>query len=56
MTTTDTDQAMRPDPLERLGAVLIERLGGAWVPATQPGDPAVTLLHAITDCRIGADP
>lgn len=28
MTTTDTDPAMKPDPLERLGAVLIQRLGG----------------------------
>lgn len=56
MTTTDTDPAMRPDPLERLGAVLIERLGGAWVPAARPGDRAVTLLHTVTDSRIGADP
>ncbi|MFE1383432.1 hypothetical protein ACFW6S_31235 [Streptomyces sp. NPDC058740] len=56
MTTTDTDPAMRPDPLERLGAVLIERLGAAWVPATRPGERAVTLVHAVTERRIGADP
>ncbi|MFJ2060325.1 hypothetical protein ACIOMM_30910 [Streptomyces sp. NPDC087908] len=56
MTTTNTDPTMRPDPLERLGVVLIERLGGAWVPNTRPGDRAVTLLHTVTDRRIGADP
>ncbi|MFC7796232.1 hypothetical protein [Streptomyces cinereoruber] len=56
MTTTDTDPAMGPDPLERLGAVLIERLGGAWVSDTRPGDRAVTLLHSVTDRRVGADP
>ncbi|MFE7517123.1 hypothetical protein ACFU8I_38730 [Streptomyces sp. NPDC057540] len=56
MTTTDTDPALRPDPLERLGAVLIERLGGAWVPDSRPGERAVTLLHTVTDRRIGADP
>ncbi|MFB8043149.1 hypothetical protein ACFC8F_17885 [Streptomyces hydrogenans] len=56
MTTTDTDPAMRPDPLERLGAILIQRLGGAWVPDTRPGDRAVTILHTITDRRIVADP
>ncbi|MFD8821015.1 hypothetical protein ACFV1C_01370 [Streptomyces sp. NPDC059605] len=56
MTTTDTDPAMRPDPLERLGAVLIERLGGAWVPDTRPGDRAVTLVQTVTDRRVGADP
>ncbi|MER7540126.1 hypothetical protein ABTX77_35915 [Streptomyces sp. NPDC097704] len=56
MITTDTDPAMRPDPLERLGAVLIERLDGVWVPDTRPGDRAVTLRHTVTDRRIGADP
>ncbi|MFB7827417.1 hypothetical protein [Streptomyces hydrogenans] len=56
MTTTDTDPAMRPDPLERLGAILIQRLGGAWVPDTRPGDRAVTLVHTVTDRRIVADP
>ncbi|MEU9858952.1 hypothetical protein [Streptomyces sp. NPDC047974] len=56
MTTTDTDPTMRPDPLERFGAVLIERLGAAWVPDTRPGDRAVTLLHTVTDRRIVADP
>ncbi|MER8233169.1 hypothetical protein [Streptomyces sp. NPDC094049] len=56
MTTTDTAPTMRPDPLERLGAVLVDRLGGAWVPDTRPGDRAVTLLHSVTDRRIGADP
>ncbi|MFB8166055.1 hypothetical protein [Streptomyces rubiginosohelvolus] len=56
MTTTDTDPTMRPDPLERLGAVLIERLGAAWVPDTRPGERAVTLVHTVTDRRIGADP
>ncbi|MFE6818594.1 hypothetical protein [Streptomyces sp. NPDC057675] len=56
MTTTDTDPTVRPDPLERLGAVLIERLGGPWVPDTRPGDRAITLIHAVTDRRIGADP
>ncbi|MGW3521463.1 hypothetical protein [Streptomyces hydrogenans] len=56
MTTTDTDPTVRPDPLERLGAVLIERLGAAWVPDTRPGDRAVTLVHTVTDRRIGADP
>ncbi|GGY82826.1 hypothetical protein GCM10010363_74370 [Streptomyces omiyaensis] len=56
MTTTDTDPTVRPDPLERLGAVLIERLGGVWVPDTRPGDRAVTLRHTVTDRRIGADP
>ncbi|MFF9854259.1 hypothetical protein [Streptomyces litmocidini] len=38
MTTTDTAPAMTPDPLERLSAVLIQRLGGAWIPATRPGE------------------
>ncbi|MET9954535.1 hypothetical protein ABZ135_23735 [Streptomyces sp. NPDC006339] len=47
---------MRPDPLERLGAVLILRLGSAWVPATRPGERAVTLLHTVTNRRIVADP
>nr|WP_012477070.1 hypothetical protein [Streptomyces sp. FR1]ABC67429.1 hypothetical protein pFRL1.41 [Streptomyces sp. FR1] len=56
MTTTATDPAMGPDPLERLGAVLIERLGGSWVPATRRGERAVTLLHSVTDRRIIADP
>ncbi|MFC8793349.1 hypothetical protein [Streptomyces cinereoruber] len=56
MTTTDTGPAMRPDPLECLGAVLIERLGGAWVSDTRPGDRAVTLVHSVTDRRVGADP
>ncbi|MFD9246088.1 hypothetical protein ACFV0D_30030 [Streptomyces sp. NPDC059556] len=56
MTTTDTDPTERPDPLERLGATLIERLGAAWVPDTRPGDRAVTLVHTVTDRRIGADP
>ncbi|MFH9958993.1 hypothetical protein ACH4OX_32920 [Streptomyces roseolus] len=56
MTTTDTDPTVRPDPLERLGAVLIERLGAAWVPDTRPGDRAVTLVHTVTDRRVGADP
>ncbi|MFI8516007.1 hypothetical protein ACIGHB_33295 [Streptomyces sp. NPDC085460] len=56
MTTTDTDPTVRPDPLERLGAVLIQRLGGAWVPATRPGERAVTLVHTVTDRRIVADP
>ncbi|MFC9734277.1 hypothetical protein ACFWGM_29705 [Streptomyces roseolus] len=56
MTTTDTNPALTPDPLERLGAVLIQRLGGAWVPATRPGEKAVTLLHTVTDRRIVADP
>ncbi|MEU3400661.1 hypothetical protein [Streptomyces filamentosus] len=56
MTTTDTDPTMRPDPLERLSAVLIQRLGAAWVPDTRPGDRAVTLVHTVTDRRIGADP
>ncbi|MDV5143227.1 hypothetical protein R1T08_02600 [Streptomyces sp. SBC-4] len=56
MTTTDTDPAMRPDPLERLGAALIQRLGGAWVYATRPGEQAVTLLHTVIDRRIVADP
>ncbi|MFI1719197.1 hypothetical protein [Streptomyces litmocidini] len=56
MTTTDNTPAMKPDPLERLGAALIQRLGGAWVPDTRPGERAVTLVHAVTDRRIGADP
>ncbi|MFJ5787918.1 hypothetical protein [Streptomyces hydrogenans] len=56
MTTTDTDPALTPDPLERLGAVLIQRLGAAWVPAIRPGERAVTLLHTVTDRRIVADP
>ncbi|MFF4874089.1 hypothetical protein [Streptomyces sp. NPDC000961] len=56
MTTTDTNPAMKPDPLERLGAALIQRLGGAWVPDTRPGERAVTLVHTVTDRRIGADP
>ncbi|MEW5627221.1 hypothetical protein AB1388_11700 [Streptomyces hydrogenans] len=53
---TTTDPALAPDPLERLGAVLIEHLGAAWVPATRPGERAVTLLHTVTDRRIVADP
>ncbi|MFE1271246.1 hypothetical protein [Streptomyces sp. NPDC058758] len=56
MTRTDTDPTVRPDPLERLGALLIERLGSAWVPDTRPGDRAVTLVHTVTDRRVGADP
>ncbi|MFE1579283.1 hypothetical protein [Streptomyces fradiae] len=56
MTITDTAPAMRPDPLERLSAALIQRLGGAWVPDTRPGERAVSLVHTVTDRRIGADP
>lgn len=29
MTTTDIDPSLKPNPLERLSAVLVERLGGA---------------------------
>ncbi|MET9438097.1 hypothetical protein [Streptomyces sp. NPDC006551] len=52
----NTHQALGPDPLERLSAVLVERLGASWVHATCPGNRAVTLIHAVTGRRIGADP
>ncbi|MFJ4343160.1 hypothetical protein [Streptomyces sp. NPDC088915] len=48
--------SVRPDPLERLATVLLDRLGPAWVSDTRPGEKAVVLLHVGSGRRIGADP
>lgn len=51
-----TSQTPGSEALQRLGAVLIQRLGECWVSDTRPGDRAVTLVHTVTDHRLGADP
>ncbi|MEV7675870.1 hypothetical protein [Streptomyces sp. NPDC088752] len=48
--------SVRPDLLERLATVLLDRLGPAWVSDTRPGEQAAVLLHVGSGRRIGADP
>lgn len=53
---THQDNQLIPDPVERLGDALRQRLGVAWIPSMDVGAPAVILTNYRVGRWIGADP